>query len=52
MRSYACPVAALLLLASSWLPEPVVGAAVVLTGLIALEFAVERRAAAADGAPG
>ncbi len=51
MRSFACPVAAVLLLACSWLPEPVLGTAVVLTALLALEFVVQRRAAAADALP-
>jgi low temperature requirement protein LtrA len=52
MRTYACPIAALLLLACSWLPEPVLGTAVVMVGLIAVEFVVERRAEIADGAAG
>lgn len=49
MRVLACPIAAILVIASSWLPEPVLGTGVVLTVLVAVGFAHERRAALLDG---
>jgi low temperature requirement protein LtrA len=44
MRTFACPVAALLVLASSGLGEPVLGTGIVLAGLVALAVVAARRA--------
>jgi low temperature requirement protein LtrA len=55
LRAYACPVAAVLVLASSWTAEPVLATGVVLAGLVTVAVVVSqasrRPVDAAGGAP-